>query len=103
MWNTRMATRMAAAAPARADQCGFTRRPANRVKRTMMGSEATSAESHQWPKGSYTWVQVVFKSEPPAKGAAGDRCVSLCCNTFFGRQSQGGSFCHRGTKRTEWR
>src|SRR5215468_10529337 len=53
-----MATRTAVAAPARADQCGFTRSPAIRVNRTMIGRAATSAECHQCPKGSYTCVQV---------------------------------------------
>src|SRR5215470_14484609 len=56
--NANMATRTAVAAPARADQCGFTRSPAIRVNRTMIGRAATSAESHQCPKGSYTCVQI---------------------------------------------
>src|SRR6266446_5072821 len=32
--------------------------------------------------------------KPPAKGAVGGLGFSLCCNTFFGGQSQGGSVLH---------
>src|ERR1051326_3765021 len=59
MVKTQCATRTAVIAAARADQCGFTRKPAISVNRTMMGRAATSAESHHEcsPNGKYTCVQ----------------------------------------------
>src|SRR5579883_2249959 len=54
------ATRMAVSAPEIAHRCGLTLRPASSPKRTRMGRAATRVESHQGPKGSYTWVQCMF-------------------------------------------
>ena len=53
---------MAVKAPEMAHQCGFTLKPASNPNSTMMGSAATSVDSHQWPSGSYTWVQFVTLS-----------------------------------------
>src|SRR5215831_13266967 len=58
MVKAKCATRTAVIAPASADQCGFTRKPAIKVNKTMIGRAAIRAEIHQCPKGSYTWVQV---------------------------------------------
>src|ERR1700683_2411833 len=62
MWNIRIPTSTAVPAPATAHQCGFTRKPASNENSTMIGNAATSVESHQWPSGSYTWVQCITNS-----------------------------------------
>src|ERR1700741_3100263 len=61
--NTKIAQRTAVVAPAMAHQCGRTLRPASNPSSTTIGSAATRVESHQWPKGSYTCVQVII--HPP--------------------------------------
>src|SRR5260370_21497336 len=64
--NTNIAQRTAVVAPAMAHQCGRTLRPASNPSSTTIGSAATRVESHQWPRGSYTCVQVIIH---PPKGA----------------------------------
>src|SRR5260370_25911078 len=57
-----MATSIAVRAPAMAHQCGFTLSPASNANNTIIGSAASSVDNHQWPSGSYTWVQVIAVS-----------------------------------------
>ncbi len=52
MVKAKFATRMAATTPLPAAQCGLTFAPASSPSTTTSGRDATSVESHQWPKGS---------------------------------------------------
>src|ERR1700756_1849878 len=76
--NTKIAQRTAVVAPAMAHQCGRTLRPASNPSRTTIGSAATRVESHQWPRGSYTCVQVIIH---PPKGAIVPSCPLGIANT----------------------
>src|ERR1700741_3581016 len=69
--NTNIAQRTAVVAPAMAHQCGRTLRPASNPSSTTIGNAATRVESHQWPRGSYTCVQVIIH---PPEGAIVRSC-----------------------------
>src|ERR1700675_2220601 len=76
-----MATSTAVAAPATAQRCAFTLKPASNPNSTRIGSAATSVESHQCPNGSYTCVQVT--THPP-----GNKNQKLCNAELLQRRGE---------------
>src|ERR1700676_3716848 len=76
-----MATSTAVAAPATAQRWAFTLKPASNPNSTIIGSAATSVESHQCPNGSYTCVQVT--THPP-----GNKNQKLCNAELLQRRGE---------------
>src|ERR1017187_7957920 len=68
-----MAIRREAARPSSAAQWAFIRKIANAPKRTITGSAATMVDNHQWPRGSYTCVQVIITPHTELADAQSNR------------------------------